>query len=102
MWDKEPPENTVFTVFNKLVHPGDSHHFTSTGDILALPLQAPWGSTSAAVAKALEQKPKVILPIHDWHWKDAVRKGMYARLQPFFKEHGIEFKGLETGESIEA
>lgn len=101
LWDKEPPQNAVFKIFGKLVHPGDSLHFTTTGDILALPLQAPWGSTTQAVEKALEMQPKVIIPIHDWHWKDEVREAMYDRLTGFFKEKEIEFKNVKTGETVE-
>lgn len=101
LWDKEPPQNAVFTIFGKLTHPGDCMQFTTTAEILALPLQAPWGSTNQAVIKALEVQPKVIIPIHDWHWKDEVRIQMYERLQGFFREKGIEFKVVKTGETIE-
>lgn len=101
LWDKEPPQNTVFKLFGKLTHPGDSLHFQTKSAILALPLQAPWGSTTQAVEKALEIKPKVIIPIHDWHWKDEVRSGMYQRLKTFFAKKNIDFKTLETGELVE-
>lgn len=101
LWDKEPPQNAVFTVFGKLTLPGDCMQFTKTAEILALPVQAPWGSTNQSVTKALEVKPKVIIPIHDWQWKDEFRIVMYERLAEFFKEKGIEFKSPETGISIE-
>jgi len=101
LWDKIPPEHVVLHLFNTFTHPGDSLHFEQTGDILALPLTAPWGSTTEAVSKALSMKPKVIIPIHDWLWKDDVRRGMYERLTEFFKQHNIAFKGVETGEIIE-
>jgi L-ascorbate metabolism protein UlaG (beta-lactamase superfamily) len=98
LWDKEPPQNAVISIFNKLTHAGDSLHFSKSSDILALPLTAPWGSTTEAVTKALAMGPKVIIPIHDFMWKDAIRIGMYERLQGFFKEKGIDFKSMETGE----
>lgn len=101
LWDKEAPSNTVFTVHKRLTHPGDSLQLTATAEILALPLQASWGSTTAAVEKALALKPKYILPIHDWHWKDEIRRGMYQRLEAFFTPLGIEFKSLETGVTVE-
>jgi L-ascorbate metabolism protein UlaG (beta-lactamase superfamily) len=101
LWDKVVPSNTVFKVFGRLTDPGDSLHFSTTTDILALPITAPWGSTTAAVEKAKELKPKIIIPVHDWMWKDEVRKGIYARLSDYFKTIGIDFKGLETGEIIE-
>jgi L-ascorbate metabolism protein UlaG (beta-lactamase superfamily) len=101
LWDKVPPQNAVISIFNKLTHPGDSLHFSKSSDILALPLTAPWGSTTEAVTKALAMQPKVIIPIHDWMWKDGIRQEMYERLQGFFQEKGIDFKSVETGESIE-
>lgn len=101
IWDSAPPQNTVYKIFDKLIHPGDSVHFSSTADVLALPITAPWGSTTNAVQKALEVKPKVIIPIHDWMWKDEVRQQMYQRLEKFFPQYDIQFKGLEAGETVE-
>jgi L-ascorbate metabolism protein UlaG (beta-lactamase superfamily) len=97
LWDREVPQNVLFTVFGRLTHPGDSHHFDTTTDILALPIQAPWGSTKEAVDLALRLKPKVIIPIHDWMWKDNFRIVMYQRLEKFFDQHNITFLPLETG-----
>ncbi len=62
------PENSMFTLFGKLTHPGDSLSFTNTAEVLALPIQAPWGSMVAAVEKAAKLNPKFVIPIHDWHW----------------------------------
>jgi hypothetical protein len=101
LWDKEPLPNAIFTVFNRLTHPGDAMSFGTSAQILALPLQAPWGSTNASVLKTLEVTPKVILPIHDWQWKDDFRKGMYQRLKEFFATKNIDFKAIETGEAVE-
>src|SRR5262249_27888894 len=73
----EAPENIQFDIFNKLSDPGDSHSFTKTCEVLALPVQAPWGSYTRAIEKVLELKPKVVIPIHDYHWKDEFRMQMY-------------------------
>ena len=96
-----PAENTLFTLFNRLTHPGDSFDFTTSSEILALPITAPWGSTTKAVEKALEVRPKIIIPIHDWHWKDAARQQFYSVLQGIFAKEGIDFKPLENNEMIE-
>jgi len=101
LWDSEPPENVMLTVFGKLASPGDSHHFETKADILALPIMAPWGSTTEAVNLALKLQPKVIIPIHDWLYKDTVRQMMYQRLKEFFATKNIDFKAMETGEVIE-
>jgi len=95
------PENVMFHIFDKLTHPGDSHSFNSTTEVLAMPVQAPWGSFVAAVEKAAQLKPKVVIPIHDWHWKDEARKMLYDGAADYLSKHGIEFKAVETGEVFE-
>ena len=93
----EVPKNVMFTISGKLADPGDSHHFKTSAPVVALPVQAPWGSTTAAVEWAQSLKPEVIIPIHDWHWHDAAREWMYQRLEKYFDSLGIKFLGLETG-----
>ncbi len=96
------PHNTLFHVFGEITHPGDSLQFTESKDILALPIQAPWGSMVAALEKAVEVKPRLIMPIHDWHWKDEARRKLYKMAANYLRERGIEeFRGLEVGESID-
>lgn len=94
------PENTMFTVFGKLTHPGDSLRFNKTADVLALPIQAPWGSMVAAVEKAAKLKPKFVIPIHDWHWNDKARKMLYERAADYLKQGGIEFRTMEKAENF--
>ncbi len=94
-------QNLVVTINNKLTHPGDSHHFSKTAPILALPVQAPWGSTSAAAELAVSLKPEIIIPIHDWHWNEKARENMYSRLEDFFGKQGIKFIKIQDGTPIE-
>lgn len=101
IWFGSQVPNVMATLFGRFTTPGDSHSFKVQTEILALPVQAPWGSTTNAVELALQLKPKVIIPIHDWHWKDEARQGMYQRLQEYFAQFGIDFKKVETGEIIE-
>lgn len=96
------PQNTLFTLWGRFTHPGDSLHFEKTAEILALPLQAPWGSFVQAIEKAILLKPKLVLPIHDWHWRDEARKSLYERARSYLKGHGIGFAALETGQPFEA
>jgi len=96
------PHNTLFHVFGELTHPGDSFQFTETRDVLALPIQAPWGSMVQALEKAAALKPKLVIPIHDWHWKDEARKRLYKMAATYLRDQGVEeFRGLEDGESID-
>lgn len=95
------PQNSLFTIFNRLTHPGDSLSFNKTSNILTLPIQAPWTSLTATIKKAVELRPKVVIPIHDWHWKNNVRKNFYERAKEYLRQFNIDFKGLETGHSID-
>jgi L-ascorbate metabolism protein UlaG (beta-lactamase superfamily) len=81
-----------------LTHPGDSHHFSQTKEVLALPITAPWGSTVNAVRLATELKPKIIIPVHDGFWVDSWRQQMYDGLAHYFEGQGIEFIQPKNGE----
>lgn len=101
-FQENPPEQIGVHYLDLLSDPGDSHSFGESKAILALPVQAPWGSTNGAVkaALALESRPKHIIPIHDWHWSDAARQAAYVALEKRFAEEGITFHKMETGKSI--
>lgn len=92
-----PPQIGVHYL-NMLTHPGDSHSFKQTMPILALPVQAPWGSARRALELALKLKPQYVLPIHDWHWSQAGRQQMYEKFATVLAEQGIEFIMLKNGE----
>ncbi len=95
-------ENISFTIFTRLTHPGDSFQFPTTAPILALPVDAPWGSSVQAFTKALAVKAKIIIPIHDAMMKDeAIESFLYPSLTKAFRDEGIEFKGIKNGETIE-
>src|SRR3989344_4946536 len=93
-------ENTLFNIFGKLTHPGDSLQFNKICDVLALPITAPWGSFVASVEKAADVKPKIVIPIHDWHCKDSARKKLYDTAKNYLSARSIDFRGLETGEEV--
>ncbi|HET9173712.1 MAG TPA: MBL fold metallo-hydrolase [Candidatus Saccharimonadales bacterium] len=94
------PEEIGVHYLDKLSHPGDSHSFSETKAILALPVQAPWGSTIDAINLAIKLKPKYIVPIHDWHWRDEAREGLYAGMEQAFAKEGITFIKIKNGEPI--
>ena len=83
-----------------LSHPGDSHSFTETKAILALPVTAPWGMSTRAIKLAIELKPKYVLPIHDWQWRDEARAQMYGIFSTVLVKNGIIFLKPETGKPI--
>ena len=99
LFQSDPAEIGVHYLGN-LSHPGDSHSFTETKAILALPITAPWGSAVNALNLALQLKPRYVLPIHDWHWRDEAREKMYQDFESVLGEQGITFFKLQTGEPV--
>lgn len=99
-FDSDPPQEIGVHYLDRLTDPGDSHSFHETKAVLALPVQAPWGSARDAVARALELKPRYILPIHDWHWSGQARQQAYDSMEKLFGEQGITFCKLETGQPV--
>ncbi|HET8991770.1 MAG TPA: MBL fold metallo-hydrolase [Candidatus Saccharimonadales bacterium] len=95
------PEEVGIHYLNKLSHPGDSHSFKESKEILALPITAPWGSSIKALNLALELKPKHVIPIHDWHWSDEARKQMYDSYESVLGKSGIKMHKPQTGTAIE-
>ena len=103
--DVEPlfphPQEVGIHYLDKLTHPGDSHSFNETKEILALPITAPWGSSIKALKLALELKPKYVIPIHDWHWSEEARQQSYDRYEQVLGESGIKMFKPETGFTID-
>ncbi len=94
-------DDIMVIVFGKLAHPGDSHTFSTDAENLALPITGPWGSTTRAVELAIELKPKIIIPIHDFMLKDRFRKLHYDWMADYLSAQGIDFKKIEDGQPIE-
>lgn len=97
----QPPQEIGIHYLGVLSHPGDSHSFHETKAILALPVAAPWGSTIRALNLALELKPRHVLPIHDWHWRDEAREQTYNMFERVIGSQGITFHKLQTGQPVE-
>jgi L-ascorbate metabolism protein UlaG (beta-lactamase superfamily) len=97
-FDADPPQEIGVHYLGHLTHPGDSHSFRETMPVLALPVQAPWGSANRAVELGLELKPRYIIPIHDWHWSDAAREASYNSMEKVFGRAGITFIKAVNGE----
>ncbi len=94
----QTPENIGVHYLDMLTHPGDSTHFEETRSILALPVTAPWGSTVQALNRAIELRPKYVIPIHDGQWSDAARQQMYEKIDNAFQKEGIVFYKPVNGE----
>ncbi len=100
-YEADPPQEIGVHYLDTLSHPGDSHSFNETKAVLALPIQAPWGSPNAAVALGLKLRPQCIIPIHDWHWSDQARAASYDEMEKAFGRQGIAFIKTVNGEPFE-
>lgn len=96
----QPQENGIHYL-DTLTDPGDSHSFSETKAILALPITAPWGSAITALNLALKLKPKFVVPIHDWHWRDEAREEIYDGFSEIMSKAGITLYKPVTGEIID-
>lgn len=97
MLSVESPQNTGYHFVERFTHPGDSHHFTETKPVLALPVTAPWGSTTAAIELAVRLKPQYVLPIHDWHYREEARLRLYELIEKPLADEEIQLLKVEDG-----
>lgn len=95
------PQNIGVHYLGKLTHPGDSHSFNVTKDILALPITAPWGTATRAAELGSQLKPKYIIPIHDWHYKVEARDSLYLGFEDFFNQMNIKFIKAVDGQPFQ-
>ncbi len=93
------PPNRSYTIEGVLTHPGDSYQPTTTAPVLALPLLAPWGSTTASVAFARRLAPQLVVPIHDFYTSPSGRQWITALASTVLSADGIEVVPLDWGES---
>ena len=92
--------NRSWTIGEVFTHPGDSHQPTHTAPVMALPLIAPWGSATAAVAFARRIGPRQVVPIHDFYMSSFGRQAIRGMIEGVLAEHDIELLPLDWGDSI--
>lgn len=93
---KAPDENG-YHFKDLFTSPGDSHSFSETKKVLAMPVIAPWGKTGDAVDKILELKPEYVLPIHDWHYTPEAREWLQGLLEAALEGSGVTLLSAEPG-----
>lgn len=99
--DLPAPLNIGVHVEEMLTHPGDSLHINHARRILALPVAAPWISLRESLKQVVGLKPRIVIPVHDWHWHKAAREEQYAKTTEWLKPHGIKFIALENAIPVE-
>ena len=74
--------------------------FDATKQVLALPMQAPWGSLKWALDAAIALKPQKVIPVHDWHWRDEAADALHKMSYQILAGHGIEFIFAKNGKAF--
>lgn len=99
-----PCRNTGYLIADTFYIPGDALHDTPSKqiEILALPTGGPWMKVSEAIDYAKQLKPKVVIPIHDAMYTEAVRETAIPRwIGAPIGEAGIKFVNMGNGSSEE-
>jgi L-ascorbate metabolism protein UlaG (beta-lactamase superfamily) len=104
-WNTQP-EHTSFKIFDDLLVSGDcqTHIDMHGARILAGPINGgPWGAVvgELKMIQSLEQKPEYFVPLHDWHWSDTAREGIYAQLPSVIDRLGVTFVPVQNGVPVE-
>lgn len=94
------PENTGFHVEGVMSHPGDSHSFSESMPILAMPFAAPWGSLVGGVDRTKLVKPMYVIPIHDWFLSEGGKDFMYGLATAGLANDSIELVHLRDFDSV--
>ncbi len=96
-------DNVRVTFSNEFLHPGDNMQMEECPGVLAIPIFGPWynGTISDAIDLVIKLKPKYVIPIHDWHYKDEVRVDFHQRLKDRTKDFGITALIQPDGEVVE-
>jgi L-ascorbate metabolism protein UlaG (beta-lactamase superfamily) len=94
----DTPPNRAFTIDGLITHPGDSFQPTRTAPVLALPLMAPWGSSTGAVEFARRLGPAQVIPVHDFYLSESGRTWIQGMIKGVLAPDGIELVDLGWGE----
>jgi L-ascorbate metabolism protein UlaG (beta-lactamase superfamily) len=100
-WFAEQPQHTSYLLFNDLLVSGDCQTLTSAhgARIIASAINGgPWGAVVGfcKMIEAMPDRPKVVLPLHDWHWNEEARNAFYARLPEVMSALGVTFVPLQN------
>ncbi len=102
-WFPEQPEHTSFVLFGELLIGGDCHTLKEShgARIFAAAISGgPWAGVVgfAKMIEAMEQRPEVVIPLHDWHWHEEARSAIYTRLPDVLDQFGVKFIPLNNNE----
>jgi L-ascorbate metabolism protein UlaG (beta-lactamase superfamily) len=97
------PHNTGVLVNDTFYYPGDS--FTEPGvpiEVLALPINAPWAKVQDTMDYLAAVRPTVCFPTHNGLLSDAGQAFYNGWAQKAADAHGIDFRVLSSGQSLDS
>lgn len=105
-WFDKQPEHTSYIIFSDMLISGDCQTLTSAygARILAGAINGgPWGAVVgfSKMIESMSERPKVVIPLHDWHWNEEARKGIYARLPEVLGKFGVDFVDIDDCAELE-
>lgn len=105
-WYGGQPQHTSYVLFGEVLVSGDCQTLTSShgARVLASAINGgPWGAVVGfcKMIESMDERPKVVLPLHDWHWNDEARTGIYSKLPEVMEQFDIQFIPLQTCEPLE-
>jgi len=101
-WFGQQPDHTSYMLLGEVLVGGDCHTLTDgkNAKVFAGAINGgPWGGVVGytKMIESMKNRPKNVVPLHDWHWNDEARNGIYARLTELMPEFSITFIALENG-----
>lgn len=105
-WYDEQPDHTSFLFFGEVLVSGDCQSLKSAhgARVLASAVNGgPWGAVVGfcKMIESMDERPKVVLPLHDWHWNEEARAGIYSNLKGVMNKFDVEFIPLENCATFE-
>ena len=105
-WFGQQPQHTSYVLFNDLLIGGDCHTLDQAhgARIFAAAVSGgPWAGVGgfAKMIEAMTDRPATVVPLHDWHWNEEARAGIYGRLPEVLGQFDVTFVSLENGKSKE-
>ncbi|MCB9822945.1 MBL fold metallo-hydrolase [Candidatus Nomurabacteria bacterium] len=105
-WYGEQPDHISFLLFGEVLISGDCQTLKSAhgARILASAINGgPWGAVVGfcKMIESMNERPKVVLPLHDWHWNDEARAAIYSKLPEVMGQFDVTFIPLQTCEPQE-
>lgn len=100
-WFDEQPMHTSYIIFGEILISGDCQTLTDSSGarILAGVINGgPWGSVVgfSKMIESMSDRPKIVIPLHDWHWNEDARSAVYAKLPEVMGKFDVEFTQLQN------